>query len=312
VLDTPPWSSLTFLPETRDVLAHELGHAFGLGDEYTEPVPVPFGFEHVPFANLMRSDAGLDGNRAVMFGSLKWNWQRIRKASVLTRPVDDRANGKFHVFLAKGAGNQFATGDSVRLRQRDPKGTLDVSPVTSIVEFVVESIHPDNIDDPNDKLNMTMVLKNESIGIDVSPFGAGSIVYLPIPFPAGGFARPYLTLVSPAAERIMTAIGGTMSGKACDTSDMKRFRARVQLPTLSWDELEAHVPMRIWTTIVGAYYGGAQDACGVLHPAGSCFMRTGVDGFTVFCAACRFALVDRIDPEQHWRNDLEYEGDYFL
>jgi hypothetical protein len=32
----------------------------------------------------------------------------------------------------------------------------------------------------------------------------------------------------------------------------------------------------------------------------------------VFCAACRFALVDRIDPEQHWRNDLEYEGDYFL
>ena len=39
-----------------------------------------------------------------MFGSLKWNWHRIRKAAVLTRAVDDRANGTFHVFVAKGAG----------------------------------------------------------------------------------------------------------------------------------------------------------------------------------------------------------------
>ena len=40
VLDTPAWSSLTMMPEMRDVFAHELGHAFALGDEYSEAVPV--------------------------------------------------------------------------------------------------------------------------------------------------------------------------------------------------------------------------------------------------------------------------------
>jgi len=77
-------------------------------------------------------------------------------------------------------------------------------------------------------------------------------------------------------------------------------------------ELTAIAPMLDWTRIVGAYYGGAQDYCGTLHAAGSCFMRTGVDGITLFCAACRFALVDRVDPAQHWRNDLEYEREYLL
>ena len=53
-------------------------------------------------------------------------------------------------------------------------------------------------------------------------------------------------------------------------------------------------------------------ACEILHPAGSCFMRTGADGISLFCAACRYTLVDRINPEQHRRNDLDYEKDYFL
>jgi hypothetical protein len=312
VLDTPAWSSLTMMPEMRDVCAHELGHAFGLGDEYAEAVPVPFPFGEPPNPNVMATSAALKPDRTVMFGSLKWNWHRIRKAAVLTRPVDDRANGRFRVFVAKGAGLQFSPGESVRLRHRDPREALGLAPVTSIVEFVVESIHPNNINDPNDAFSMTIVLKNESIGIDVAPFGAGSLIYQPFAFPPGGFARPYLTLVSPAAERIMTAIGGTMSGKACDSADVKRGRQPIQIPQLSREELTAIAPMLDWTRIVGAYYGGAQDYCGTLHPAGSCFMRTGVDGITLFCAACRFALVDRVDPAQHWRNDLEYEREYLL
>ena len=260
----------------------------------------------------MATAAAIKPDRTVMFGSLKWNWHRIRKAAVLTRPVDDRANGRFHVFVAKGAGLQFSPGESVRLRQRNPREALGLAPVTSIVEFVVESIDPNNVGDPNDAFSMTIVLKNESIGIDVRPFGAGSLIYLPFAFPPGGFERPYLTLVSPAAERIMTAIGGTMSGKACDPADRQRSQQRIQIPQLPLADLTAQAPMLDWTRIIGAYYGGAHDDCGTLHPAGSCFMRTGVDGITLFCAACRFALVDRIDPAQHWRNDREYQREYLL
>ncbi len=65
----------------------------------------------------------------------------------------------------------------------------------------------------------------------------------------------------------------------------------------------------LWKLLQVSFSTGPDNTttCGTLHPAGSCFMRTGVDGITLFCAACRFALVDRIDPEQHWRNDREYE-----
>ena len=105
----------------------------------------------------------------------------------------------------------------------------------------------------------------------------------------------------------MAAIGGTMSGKDCDTSDMEAFRATVQIPRLPINQLPSFAPRSDMTTIVGAYYGGAQVACEVGAPAGSCFMRTGSDGFTIFCPVCRYALIDLIDPEQHWRNDLDYD-----
>jgi hypothetical protein len=41
-------------------------------------------------------------------------------------------------------------------------------------------------------------------------------------------------------------------------------------------------------------------------------VRTGIDGITVFCQVCRFALVDFIDPEQHRRIDRDYDEEYHL
>jgi hypothetical protein len=316
-LDLPPLASLEALPETWEVYAHELSHAFGLGDEYSEPVPSPptvFGTD-LPFPNVTLTNLILRPDRSVQPGGIKWNWHRIRKAGVITRPIEEMFNGLFRVFVAKDGGLQFKPGeDVVRLRQRVPREALKADPPTSIVEFIVQSVHPENLSDDNDKLNMTIVIRNESVGIDVTPFQPGSLIYVPVPAPDSvrTLLRPYLTLVSPAAERIMETIGGTMSGKDCDTSNMEVFRARVQVPRLPFNELSSLASRSDMTTIVGAYYGGAQAACEVVHPAGSCIMRTGTDSYTIFCPVCRYALVDRIDPEKHWLNDVDYDKEYSL
>jgi len=312
-LDMPPLASLEPLAETWEVVTHELTHAFELGDEYSEPVPGPLTAPELAFPNLMLSAVALNPDRSIEPSRIKWNWHRIRKASVITLPIVDMQDGTFRIFVAKGPGFQFAERDVVRLRQRVPRLPIGADPVTSSTEFTVQSVHPTNLSDPQDELNMTIVIKKSPGTVDVSPFKPGSLIYIPVPAPASVTpSRPYLTLVSPAAERIMAAIGGTMSGKDCDISNMEAFRARVQMPRLPLSELLKSPLLSRMPTMVGAYYGGAQVACEVLHPAGSCIMRTGTDHYTVFCPVCRYALIDLIDPEQHWRNDRDYDKEYAL
>ena len=310
-LAIPPLSSLEILPDTWEVIAHELGHSFGLGDEYTAQAPKPQAPTEYP--NLMQATDALNSDKTVKIEALKWNWHRIRKASVITLPSKQQLDGMLRVFVARNGGHRFARGDKVRFRARDPRAALSANPVTSATEFAVEAVHPNNLGTPQDLANMTIVLRNPT-AIDVSAFGPGSLIYLPIaaPEPVLSPTRPYLTLVSPAAERIMAAITGTMSGKDCDVTNMEFLRARVQLPQLPLNDPLTHQLSSELSTIVGAYFGGAEAACEVLHPAGSCIMRTGVDSFSQFCPVCRYALVDLIDPEQHWQNDRDYDTHYFL
>jgi hypothetical protein len=126
--------------------------------------------------------------------------------------------------------------------------------------------------------------------------------------------RRYLTLVSPAAELIMTRIGGTMTGVACDIDrQIKQMeeKAGMQVPNLPADFMTS-IPSKDLPEIVGVYFGGGQYACGVLHPTGTCMMRNDHDDETKFCAVCRYVLVEHIDPDQHWAIDRDYEKKYRL
>jgi hypothetical protein len=309
-----PSQSIMLHSPTWRVLAHELAHGFGLGDEYAELAERNTGpesdFNWTP--NLMtESGARLDGEpEKISFGLIKWNWHRIRKASVITLPIDNRLDGTFRIFVRKGSGDQFAPGEFVRLRQRTRRSVINRDPLTSIVEFRVESIHPDNINHPQDPFNMTIVIKNESPLIDVSPFGPGSLIYLPVPTPGSLHdpLRPYLTLVSPVAELIMTKKGGSMTGTVCEIAD--QMGADTQAPRLPAD-LHVNVPDVDLPGLVGVYFGG-HYACGVMHPTGQCLMRDSLDDASKFCPVCRYALVEQIDPEQHWQIDREYDKKYPL
>ena len=303
-LAAPPLSAMRVLPETWEVMAHELGHQYGLGDEY--PIGGNFSFGVFAEPNLMAPADVLNADKTVRISQIKWNWHRVRKASVITRPINDLANGRFRVFVAKGSGFQFRN-ESVRLRKRDPRQLIGFDPPTSNVEFVVKSVHAKSRQSAghpqHDGRDQERVHRNRRRPVQTRLADLRSHAR---PGPAPGIDGPILTLVSPAAERIMAAIGGPMNGKDCNAAD-PALADGVQVPRLPIDQLSTFAPLSTMTTIVGVYHGGAQMGCDAMHPAGSCFMRTGADGITVFCQVCRYAFVDRIDPEKHWENDLDYD-----
>jgi hypothetical protein len=148
--------------------------------------------------------------------------------------------------------------------------------------------------------------------LDLSLFGAGCILFLPLRAPPTLQPfRPYLTLVSPLAERIMAATESTMSGKLCNPDDPRNSQ-RVQaprLPSASGD----FGPINARPRLVGVYFGGAGEyACGIVHPAGSCKMRSSFDSYSRLCQVCQYVLVEQIDPAQHGKIDRDYARDYTL
>jgi hypothetical protein len=243
-LDLPAPDVDMLQAQTWRTFAHELAHTFGLGDEYTIGSDTYAGTEAdleydgnlTAFATVLDpAAANLPPDNPLKFkvgyDQIKWNWPRIRKASVLMRSLGMRSGGLYLAFVRKRADNPFAPGDTVRLRQRDPRKALGRDPVISNVEFVVDSISPDDLDPPHDPALMTIVLKNETIGINVDQFGAGSIVYMPIAAAAGAYppdpldpvpmAHPYLTLVGPGGERLMNSTRSTMQGAHCDSNTLR-------------------------------------------------------------------------------------------
>jgi hypothetical protein len=233
------------------------------------------------------------------------------------RSLGMRSGGLYLAFVRKRTANPFAPGETVRLRQRDPRKALGRDPVISNVEFVVDFISPNDLDPPHDPALMTIVLKNETIGINIDKFGAGSIVYMPIaaaadayppdPLHAVTMGHPYLTLVAPGGERLMNAAASTMQGATCDIGESSpNLDGAEQVPAAT----DPKIFSKDLPGVVGVYFGGSLYACGILHPTGRCMMRNNSEDSSGFCPVCQYILVDRIDPEKHSLIDKEYETHY--
>ena len=112
----------TVSPAVWHTIAHEMGHSFGLGDEYVN-LPGSYTAPETSvdqWGNLTTVGAVSTGpGGALRAQSIKWNWHRVRKAAVLTAaPTPTPTGGNHQLTLANAGGHQFAVGDRVFLRQR--------------------------------------------------------------------------------------------------------------------------------------------------------------------------------------------------
>jgi hypothetical protein len=276
--------------------AHELGHSFGLGDEYALGIEKFTGTADSlnRYGNLQaQADAKFNGN--IHGDEIKWNWLRAHKGALvrsvsLIPPIGE---DRWEVKVRSGQGLQFAKGNTVILRKRDYPRPLRKDPKESSQLTVDEKPTSDRV----------IVKGALPIGLD---FVEGDVLYMPRVAPASVKSPiyPFAELVAFNIKKLITDRKRSLSGEPCS---LEQSSASYQLPDLDVDSLGLDI--RILPTIVGLYDGGDEAACGIFHPAGRCMMNNS-DSAESFCAVCRYILVETIDPYKHFEIDLLYEKFY--
>ena len=308
-------------PNVAYTVAHESGHALGLGDEYAElfgKVPSDQVASISSFLNL-QDEASLTGSTPGLKGNqLRWTWPRISKAGVLAA-APSAAGSDFVLPLKKGHEKPFKEGDLVQVRVRTlVGGPLAASSVLKIKSGGVAA----------GKLTV------EKVGVVlISPtvFSAGSLVIVsPREKPAAGqlFGKQLMLVADKIRDHItqtkqpLNAPANPAPARPCNTQKADgNYQPGTNLPPgLKMKPGQA----KGW--IVGAFEGGMRYPCGVYHPTGACMMRNNAGDpssqtimmdFTgptpvsdviytkayTFCPVCRYFLVDRLDPTQHGEVD---------
>ncbi len=304
------------LPATSDnergrVLAHELTHSFGIGDEYGErlgPPGNPAGLQVDERYGNLTLDA--DARRAGDFhgDEIKWNWHRARNAGVLAAPIVDAGGGAFQLTLRLGHGYRFTRGDTVHLRFREYPRPLIKNPKLSAPLEVVDPAPTDSVIHVRLKAGAAFVYPNLVAPANyIAEFPAGSVVYIPTPAPASvlSAAYPYAEMVAKNIKDYITLEKKPLTKEPAekDDNDVQApiFKRNVNLP----DCFSKNRPR-----IVGLYSGGKGFHKGLYHPAGSCLMRESHTDGMEFCAVCRYVLVDMIDPTRHAAIDRNYSRIY--
>lgn len=320
-LETVPNPVPTSLPAGRPsmstlghaVVIHELGHALGLQDEYSDP-----GFFNLP--RDRRPSLVQQGNvqpvedfaGSILRGDhLRWRWPRIKKAGVLDdRPVG-MGNDKFVISLKKGHKDAFEDGDICYLRQRPLLKPAD----PAHPEIIVEARRSGKLRVVGRQMGEQVLVADLDGTLSPAPGGDPtfpavapfeSILYVPVP--ATGYAQAqgdeHAELVSRTIRDHIDTTNRPLNRlvAACAVHAEQRLAA-VDLPA----------NITFWSRgadlFVGAFDGGVRFHCNVIHPSGECLMST-LKGFAPFCPICRYLLVDRVDPSQHGQIDLDYDRRY--
>ena len=290
------------------VVAHELGHSFGLGDEYQnfdERHPQLFDTDLDKFGNLQFETLVRNGpNGPLQTARIKWNWPRIRKATVVTGPITAEAGGtRFRVPVIDSL--LFDPGDIVLLRLRKPHEPLGMrTPVALTFAQEAEVVGP--------VAGGSLLLKPASGSalafVTLLPFVPGSVLFSPTPAPASvkTSAYPYAEMIAKNVRDYIDANDKPLSPLPCTLTT-----ERVVAPILPGVTLRTEFCRVFTPRIVGLFAGGERFSCGVFHPTGFCIMASGdLVERTTFCPVCRYILVDFINPTFHGAIDDDYDDVY--
>lgn len=304
-------------------LAHELGHTYGLGDEYethrdrvTADEPTRNDVERYDNLQLLNdvlfvapanpADPPDPATPTINVTRIKWNVPRAAKVSRVKNVQPLGAGSSLIVQIDGDAARTWKKNDVVRLRStfaiprpRNPDGTVDVTaPRLLDFGYVVT-------DASGDKVWL--------FSTDVGPTStdALSVLYAPILTPAGDPT----TLIDAAVLTYLDNQGVFPKPPGgCASTHTGAVNEDVMppntIPNVKWPTYRAD--------LIGLYEGGNDHACGVVRPAGRCKMRRSAltDEVTLvyketweFCFVCKFIIADRIDPEVLPKVQIHYPKD---
>ena len=297
--------------DSARTLAHELGHSFGLGDEYGDFSGVfPRDHADVLKANLQTEkdtqipDPADPTKRIISGDQIPWIWHRIVAATVVNGDMTAEGVDSFRIPVEPDVSFRFAKDDQLLLRPRvrgKPLRKFDPTEISNTL-IVLEDPQPDSI------------LVRATGAISAQRFPAGSLLFKPKPAPASvvSLAYPFAEMTAKNIKDAITKNKKPLTEVPCvpDDSDPQR-------PIL--DDTEGRTPvdnlrpsLADQTRIVGLYAAGSLWSCGIFHPTGQCMMRQDHEAHAEFCAVCRYILVDMIAPEFHSEIDADYDQIYPL
>ncbi|MDQ6830619.1 MAG: M64 family metallo-endopeptidase [Gemmatimonadota bacterium] len=277
-------------------MAHELGHAFGLGDEY---VDLPGAYKNPEtsvdgWGNLTTEAAVRPGN---VFNAalIKWDWHRAKKAAFIDAAPTAAGGGNFVLQIVRAAGQQFAINDPVFLRVRAWQSVIGRAPITS-GPLTVVAVAPDG----------KTVTVSGALGAPEAVFVSGSVLYLPVKDPI--VAGLFLNVLPPKIAKFINDKQRPLSPWPCVDADQIASGTGTVVP--EYDGYDGFWSHRNDIRTIGLYNGGVRQGCGIFHPAGQCMMRNTSEEFSEFCHVCRFVLVEMIDARQHFAIDRDYDEAY--
>lgn len=289
--------------DTSRVVAHELGHSFGLNDEYAE-----FDKDFTGTVASLGGDANVtvladvvNAGGQIRGEEIFWNWLRVANAGVVTGPIT-AVGGNFNIPVRPDDGFRFTTGKTVMLRERKEGAFLKKAKLMLVSKpmMVVTGNQADHV-----------VVSGPVTLADLQKFPAGSLLFVPVPAPASARAStPFSEMV---AKNIKDLIDGGKPLFARPVGALATQQAagiKVEVPDLGAVSLPTcfkHKPR-----IVGLYEGGGRYSRKIYHPTGWCMMNQNHEEAAEFCAVCRHIMVDLINPAKHFEINLDYEEIYPL
>jgi hypothetical protein len=294
-------------------MAHELGHSFGLGDEYVEN-NVRTSETEAQLSRRLNLQTEIDTQNAahqVDGGRIRWNWHRVHKAAVIRAAAENVAAGTYKIPVIAGQSNQFAKDDIVRLRARDPGSLLDAAGDVTESQPLQIAVAP-SAAATADYLVVQAASGPALTDAFFDDYAPGSILFAPVPAASSvhSDAYPFARMVAKNVEDLITKNHNALYRRPKGLGGDEK----VQHPKL--DGLTPGLPgvfcFRHKERIVGLYEGGSHAARGMFHPTGICMMRNHHDETAEFCAVCRYVMVDHINPYKHFEIDRDYDDIYPL
>ena len=293
--------------------AHELAHAFTLGDEYGGIAEAPSAAEITDSVTTpnVQDRAALFAGGVLDVSGAKWSdWPRIAKAGVLAaRPVP--AGGTVTVTLRDAKKSRLSKDDIVKFR-RWPLATAGQPSDICRVESV--------------DLGLNQVVVTPLFGAVINPvaFPAGSILLAYVRKPDPDFRNNrfggLLTLADPDVLTRMAETGNPLNAEPNDPPGRPEVNDTLTLPTPATNfparKAPKPPPLSSWT--IGLFENGFQHNTGFFRPTGICLMAatsqfSPLDDSLVlygFCLVCRYAFIDYVDPTLHGEVERDFVERY--